>query len=117
MANDVETGIGLADRHPQVRVILVVAKENVETRLMGLDEAVLEDQCLALGVGDDYLDVLNSLDEPVELRRIDASVLKVRPDPTSQRTSFADVQDLSALAPKEIHARRSRKLIEFLFEQ
>ncbi len=95
-------------------MILVVPEENVEAGLVGLDEAVLEDQRLALGVGDDNLDVLHAVHQPVEAGAIDARFLKVGPHAASERARFSDVQDLPALALEEVDPRGPRKVLELL---
>ena len=97
-------------------MVLVVAKKNVVARFVRLDEAVLEHECLALGIGDDDVDVNNSLDEAVEPRALDPRHLEVRAHPASKRAGFADIEDLPTLSTEQVDARAFGELVELFLE-
>ncbi len=52
--------------HRDVGVALVVTEADVERRPVALDQVLLEVERLHLGRGDDHLDLLDALDQPVE---------------------------------------------------
>ena len=93
----------VADRDGDVGVGLVVAQADVERRPVALDQVLLEQQRLGLGVGGDELDLLDPLDQPGRLHGRVQVAAEVRPHPLAQRLGLADVEHLSLPAPEHVH--------------
>ena len=75
-----------------VGVGLVVPEVDVVARLEALDEVVLEDQRLGLGVGDDDLDVLDLGDEDAQPLVGGTRLLEVAPHAAAEVLRLADVE-------------------------
>src|SRR5262249_52410941 len=110
------------DARPRVRdvdakakVALVVAKLDVVTRVVLLDEAVLEDGRFLFRSRDDGLEVADGpLQKGDERAIVSRGLLEVAPHPGSQALGLADVDDLSLLVPEEVATGLRRKRLEFL---
>ena len=108
LAREVHPREVLVERDRDVRVRLVVAQADVEPRLVLLDEVLLGEQRLGLGVNDERLDLVDHVDEiPASPR---ARVREVRRHPLADRDRLADVDHLAAAVAEQVHARLVRKL-------
>src|SRR5437879_6579550 len=92
--------------HVEVNVgkALVVAQHHVEARLVRLDQVVLEQQRLGLGVGHRDLDALDLCGERLHLG-IDIPRGEVSPDAVPEAAGLADVEELVPGAEHAVHAR------------
>ncbi|OPY40053.1 MAG: hypothetical protein A4E42_02291 [Methanoregulaceae archaeon PtaU1.Bin222] len=75
---------------------------------MGLDEAVLEDQCLDLVRGHDIIDIGNKGDETPGFP-VMVTFLEVTGDPFFEVLRLSHVEEFAILSSEEITARNSRK--------
>jgi hypothetical protein len=96
--------------------VLVVAQHDVEARLVLLDELVLEEQRLLLGVRQQHLEVAEDVVEDLhESARV--GLREVRPHTGPEVHRLADVDDLAGLVPHEVAAGRRRQLGDLLLER
>ncbi len=98
-----------------VRKALVVPQDDVEPRPVLLDEVVLEQQRLGVGVGDRDLDVRDLLDQREGLR-LDLARHEVAADAVLEATRLSHVQQLAFAAVHAIDAGSSRSAATKFFE-
>ena len=92
LAGEVDARELLVEADPDVRIGLVVAQADVELRPVALDELLLGEQRLGLGLGDQEVDRRDPVDH---LRRREWAAREVARDPLADRGRLADVQDLA----------------------
>ncbi len=98
----------LARRQLQVRVVLVVPKQDVVLRAALLDEVILEGERLDDRVGDDDLEALRFVQQRID-PRAHALRAEVAPHPVAQDARLSDVQRVARLVVIEVDARLLRK--------
>ena len=91
-----------------VREALVVAQHHVEARLVSLDEVVLEQQRLGVGVGDGDFDGADLRHQRLHLG-VDVAGGEVGADPVPEIARLADVQQLLPRAEHAVHAGAARQ--------
>ena len=102
LAGEVDPREVLVERDRDVRVRLVVAQPDVEPRLVLLDEVLLGEQRLGLGVDDQRLDLVDHVDQiPAPAC---ARVREMRRDPLADRVGLADVDHLAAAVAEQVDA-------------
>ena len=104
--------VRVGDRHGDVGERLVVPQPHVERRPVALDEVLLEVQRLRLALGDDHLDPVDPLDQLLDPGADVAAAVEVAAHAGPERLRLADVEDLVAVAAKEIDARARRQPTE-----
>ena len=97
LAREVHAREVLVEADRDVRVGLVVAQPDVEARPVLLDEVLLREQRLRLGVDDQRLDLV---DERAEA----AARAEVRGHALADRLGLADVDDAAARVAEQVHA-------------
>ena len=112
---DVDARVLLAGQL-DVGVGLVVAQQDVEARLVLLDEVVLERQRFFFVVDQDVVDVAGFGDQRAGLDVGQPVVGEVAADAVAQVLGLADVDDPAAGVLVEIHAGREGKLRYFFAE-
>src|SRR5207248_1862736 len=75
----------------------------VEAWLKAADLAILEDQCLEVGLALSRVDGLNAPNESLEVSRRTEWPMNVGCHAGAQSTSFADVQRLLRRVPQDVH--------------
>ena len=108
LAGEVDPREVLVEADADVGVGLVVAQADVEARPVALDEALLGEQRLGLGRGDEALDPVDARGEA----RLPAG--EVRGDPLADRARLADVDDLALAVVEEVDAGRVGQLAALL---
>jgi hypothetical protein len=93
----------LARRQLQVRVVLVVAQQDVVLRRPLLDQIVLERERLHYRVGDDHLNRRDVVEERV-VPRAEPVRTEIAADAVAQRARLADVDGLPRRIRPQIHA-------------
>ncbi len=94
----------LAQSQLHVGISLVIAQQNVKSRLLLLDEVILERQRL-LVIGDDNVVNVDCLAyQRVGLRILESPFAKVRADPAAQVVRLANIDDLALGVFVQIHA-------------
>ena len=96
-----------------MRIRLIVFEEDIEARLVLLDEVRLENQGLDLVVHDDELEIRDQPDQLSRLRIVITARLKIRPDAVAKVLCFADIQDLAGLIPVNVDTGICRQRFEF----
>ncbi len=96
LAGEVHPREILVERDRDVRVGLVVAQADVEARLVLLDEVLLGQQRLGLGVDDERLDLVDHRHQVAAGPR--ARIGEMRGDPLADRDRLADVDHLARAA-------------------
>ena len=91
LAREHHARVLVLDGHGDVGVALVVAEADVERRPVALDQVLLEMERLDLGRGDDHLDLLDALDQPVEPEP-GVAAAEVRAHAGPERLRLADVE-------------------------
>jgi len=111
--HDLESRPWLLGVEPQRQKLLVVAKLEVVLGLVRLDELVLEERSLLVGVRDEGFDVHElALESTHEGTGIARARLEVASNAAPKAPRFADVQHLPAGASEDVNARRCRKIVE-----
>ena len=95
-------------RHADVRIALVVAKQDVVARLERLDEVVLEQQRLALGAHGRRLDARDLRDHRGDARLV-AALLEIARDALLQVARLADVERAAGGVEHPVHAGQMRQ--------
>jgi hypothetical protein len=103
-SGDIDAGVALGDGELYVGITLVVAKKDVVTGLLLLDEVIFEGECLALVVDDDVLDVNSITDQGTCLGVRHGGFDKIGPYPRSEALGLADVDDFAVGVLIEVHA-------------
>ncbi len=101
----------------QVGVVLVVAEEDVEARLVALDEVVLEGQGLDLGIGEDEVQVRDLRDHVAALRVHRPAGLEVGAHAVAQHARLAHVEDVPLRVLEEVHPGAHGQCLELLGER
>ena len=102
-------------RQLQIRIILVVAEQDVVLRRPLFDQVVLERQRLDDRIGDDNLKAHDLVEQRIGLR-IAAVGAKVVPDPVAERPRLADVNGVAIRVEVQIHSRLLRQPGNLLLE-
>src|SRR5690606_11311872 len=100
-----------------VRVALVVAQIDVVARLELLDEIILEDQRLRLGVGHDDLDIRDLVDHHGEAAIARPALVEIGAHPAAKVLGLADVDHLAVGVQMLVHARLAGQGAELFFER
>ena len=106
----------LGQRDLEVRVRLVVAKEDVVARLVRLDEVVLEEDRFELVVRGDEVDRVDLVDERHRLASRAPFPTRYGVDPVLQVARFADVDDLALGVLVQIDAGAVGQFLDARFE-
>ena len=108
LAGEVDARELLVEADPDVGIRLVVPQPDVETRPVALDEALLGEQRLGLGLRDEGLDRLGSADQlgrPAHARPPAAALAgEVRRDPLADRVRLAHVEGAARLVAEDVDA-------------
>jgi hypothetical protein len=107
LAREVDARELLVEADPDVGVRLVVAEADVEDRPVALDELLLGEERLGLGLGRDEVDV-GDLGHHVGGSAA-AGLREVAGDALFDRARLADVQDLSLRVSEDVDARAIRQ--------
>ncbi len=102
-------------RQLQIRIVFVVAQQDVVARIALLDQVVLERQGLDDRVGDDDLEARGFVEQRV-VARAEAVGAKVAADAIAQRSGLADVEGFSRGAGKQIDPGLMRQPAHLLLE-
>jgi len=113
LPREVHTRELLVEAHADVRVRLVVAQPDVELRAMALDELLLGQQRLGLGLRDEEVDRAHPADE-VEAASVRPR--EVRGDPLADRGRLADIEHAAVRVLEHVDARRVGQLLSLLVE-
>ena len=97
--------------HGDVGIALVVAEANVERRPVPLDQVLLQVERLHLGRGDDHLDLLDALEQPVEPEPA-VPAAKVRAHAGPEGLGLADVEHGALGVAEEVDARLRREPLQ-----
>ena len=97
-------------------MVLVVPEEDVEARLVALDEVVLEGERLHLGVGDHEVEVRDLRHHVAALGVDGAAGLEIRPHAVAEHTGLADVEDVALGVLEHVHAGTDRQCLELLVQ-
>ncbi len=92
----------------QIRIVLIIAQQDVEPRRALLDEVILERQCLDQRVGDDDLEPRHLIEQGIGLRAR-AVGAQVAADPVAQRASPTDIQRVAGVVEVEVDPRLLRQ--------
>ena len=111
---DVHARIFLERRVTDVRIRLVVAKQDVELRFVLLDQIVFEGQGFALVVHDDVIDVRDFAYQRASLRVEPPRLQEVRLDAVPQGARFAHVENISQRVLEQVDAGVGRQSRGFL---
>jgi hypothetical protein len=103
LPREVDPRVILVEADRDVGIGLVVAQADVETRPVALDEALLGEERLGLGRGDERVDPPDATGQP----RLAAGV--VGADPFADRARLADVEQLVILPIEEVDPRLVRQ--------
>ena len=114
--HDVDARVFLVQGQLEVRVVLVVAEEDVEARLVALDEVVLEGERLHLGVGDHEVEVRDLRDHVAALGVDGTAGLEIRSHAVAEHTGLADVEDMALAVLEHVHAGADRQRLELLVQ-
>ena len=103
-----ETRKGILGGRVNIRIALVISEQDIEARLVLLDEAVFKQQCLRLCICDGDLDVAHLLHHRQRFRcRLRA--MKITADALFQVACLADINDLVFGVDHAIDARPVRQ--------
>ena len=94
-ARHIDSRKALGEGQLDVGVSLVVAQQDVEARLLLLDEVILERQRLFVIGDDNVIDIDRLADERAGLRVFPTAFVKIRRDPRAQVLGLADVNDFA----------------------
>ena len=104
-----------ARRQPEVRIVLVVAQQDVVARRPLLDQVRLERQRLHDRVGDDDLDARDLVEQRI-MPRTEAVGAKVAADAVAERARFPDVNRLARGVDPQVHAGLLRQAGQLILE-
>jgi hypothetical protein len=110
LAREVDARVVLVEADADVRIRLVVAQPYVVDRAVALDELLLGEQCLGLGLGGDELDVADLRDH----RR--PRLAEVTGDPLLDAERLADVEDLALGVAEQVDAGGIRQRSALLLQ-
>ncbi len=103
-------------RHFQMRILLVVFEQNVETRFVFLDEIRFEDESFDFVVHDDKFQIADAFHQFARLRVVSAVRLEIRANAVFQILRLADVDDFAVGVFVYVNAGRGRQIFEFFFQ-
>src|SRR5262249_15672306 len=113
-AGYVHPGKALAQGEFYIGGGLIIAQQNVEARLLLLDEVVFQSQDLA-GIGDDdVIGVGRLTHQSAGFGVLPAALVEIGADPAAQVVGLADVDDLTLSVLVEVNAGRGREGADFL---
>ena len=115
-ARDVDARIFLKRGEADVRIGLVVAQQDVELRLVLLDEVVFERQRFAFVVHDDVIEVGDFADQRTGLGVGPARLQEIGTDARAQRSGLADVEDCAQGVLEQVHPGLGGQGRGFVFE-
>ena len=106
LAGEVDAGELLVERDRDVRIGLVVAQADVQARLVLLDEVLLDEQRLGLGMDDERLDLVDRRDHLAARPQMRSPPApgEVRGDALADRLRLADVDDLALGVAEQVDA-------------
>ena len=103
LAREVDAWKLLVEADPDVGVRLVVAEPDVEPRAVALDELLLGEQRLRLGLGDHEVDALDLPREVPEARRL--LLGEVGRDALADRARLSDVDHAAPRVAEQVDTR------------
>ena len=115
-AGDEDFGVAIGERELDVGVGLVVAEQDVETRLALLDEVVLEGQGLLLIGNEDVVEIDGLAHEGAGLGVGLVGFKQVRANARTEVLRLADVDDLALRIFVEVDARLGGEGADFFVE-
>ena len=107
LAREIHPWEVLVEADCDVRVGLVVAQPDVEPRLVLLDEVLLDEQRLGLGLDDERLDTVDHREQVTA--GAGARVREMRRDALADRDRLADVDDLPGSVVEQVDTRFVRQ--------
>ena len=115
-ASDVHPRKAFAQRELHIRVSLVVAQQNVEARLLLLDQVVFKRQRLFV-IGDhDVINVHGLAYQGVGFSILPSPFAEIRRHAAAQVVGFADIDNFAFGVLVEVNAGRSRETADFCLE-
>ena len=109
--------IRLVHGHLDVRIGFVVDEHRVVLGPVLLNEIVLENQCLELGIRDNVLEVRNLADHALDLRPApDNFLLKIRAHAVVQILRLADVENRVLRIVHDVNAGLLRELLQLIID-
>ena len=109
-------GVSLPYRHLYVRVCLVILQKRIVLWPMLLDQIVLKNQRLQLGVGHDVLKICDLRDHILNLRSAIELFNKILVYPAPEINCFPDIQNRIGLVVHDVDAWFLRKLPQLLLQ-
>ena len=106
---DVDSRVTLAQGQLHIGISFIVAQQDVEARLLLLDEVILKRQRLFVVGYDDIVNVDCFAHQRIGLRVLDPSLAKVRTDPTAKIIRLANIDDLAFSVLVQVHSGRRRQ--------
>ena len=113
---DEDARIGLAPGDAQVGIFLVVLEQDIEMRLMVLDQVGFKGQGLRFAVGHDELDLAHLTGHQADAGGEVVPTAEVTADATAQAFGFADVEDAVLSIAHQIATWLSGDLLQSLLE-
>ena len=104
----------LVARELEIRIRLVIAKQDVVARRERLDQVILKQQRFGFGARDGRFDLANARDHHRDARR-KQRLRKIARHALFQVARLADVQHVAVLVVVAVHARQVRQLGQALF--
>ena len=111
-----DAGIALGQGQFYVGVSLIVAQQDVEARLLLLDEVIFEGQRFFVIGDDDVVNVYGFADQRAGFGVFPAAFVEVRRDARAQVLRLAHVDDFALGVLVEIHAGGGGEAADFLGE-
>jgi hypothetical protein len=99
-----------------MRVRLIVFKQDIETRLVFLDQIGLENESFDLVIDDDELEIRDGFDQSPGLGVLVSARLKILPHAIAEVLGLADIQDLPISILVQVDARSDGKGFEFVLQ-
>ena len=115
-ARDINTRIFFKRGVADVGIRFIVAQQDVEFRLVLLDEVVFQRQGFALIVHHDVVEVRDFSDQRAGLCVHPARFQEIRAHTVAQGTRFPDIQNFSQRILEQVHPRLHGKAGGFLYE-
>src|SRR5258708_1168023 len=112
----IHAGEALGEGELHVGIRLVVAKQDIEARLVLLDKVVLEGERFFIIGDNDVVDVYGLTDERAGFSIFPAALVEIGGDARTQVVGFADVNDLAFGILVEVDAGRGGETADFLGE-
>ena len=112
-ARDIDSRESLPQSELYVRISLIVAQQDVETRLSLLDEIIFESKRLFVVGDDDIVNIHRFAYQGSSLRVLNAAFVKIGANPAAEVLGLADINNLALCVLVEIHPGRSRQATDF----